>query len=185
MPLYPLRSEPIYQYRLGGGKRFSNLISAPLHGDEPIGEAWIFSDRDDYQSQVANGPLKGQTICKLMEEFRDQLMGPWASRFRRFPLLLKSLDAREMLSVQLRPGDARPDLIPAGESGKTEARVVIEAGNGSLIYAGLKPGTTADDLWHSLVAGTIDTAVTAKAPGPATVVVGSPTAGEAPQALGL
>jgi len=60
-----------------------------------------------------------------------------------------------MLSVQVHPSDAHPDLIPAGESGKTEAWVVIEAGNGSRIYAGLKPGTTAGDLRHSLADGTI------------------------------
>src|ERR1035438_2266966 len=83
MPLYPLRFEPIYQYRLWGGRRLSSLLSALLPDDGPIGEAWLLSDRDDHQSQVANGPLKGQTIGKLMEEFRGQLMGKLAPRFRR------------------------------------------------------------------------------------------------------
>jgi len=155
MPLYPLRFEPIYQYRLWGGRRLSGLLSAPLPGDGPIGEAWILSDRDDHQSQVANGPLKGQTIGELMGEFRGQLMGKLALRFRRFPLLLKFLDAHELLSVQVHPSDAHPELLPPGETGKTEAWVVIEADKGSHIYAGLKPGTTADDLRHSLGDGTI------------------------------
>jgi mannose-6-phosphate isomerase len=155
MPLYPLRFEPIYQYRLWGGRRLSGLLSAPLPGDGPIGEAWLLSDRDDHQSQVANGPLKGQTIGELMEEFRGQLMGKLAPRFRRFPLLLKFLDARQMLSVQVHPSDAHPELIPPGETGKTEAWVVIEAGFGSHIYAGLKPGTTCTDLRHSLSNGMI------------------------------
>jgi len=88
MPLYPLRFDPIYQYRLWGGRRLSGLLSAPLPGDGPIGEAWLLSDRDDHQSQVANGPLKGQTICELMEEFRDQLMGRSAARH---PLMSPSL----------------------------------------------------------------------------------------------
>jgi mannose-6-phosphate isomerase len=155
MPLYPLRFEPIYQYRLWGGRRLSGLLSKPLPSDGPIGEAWVLSDRDDHQSQVANGPLKGQTIGELMEEFRDQLMGRLASRFRQFPLLLKFLDAREMLSVQVHPSDAHAELIPAGESAKTEAWVVIEANKGSRIYAGLKPGTTAGDLRHALATETI------------------------------
>jgi mannose-6-phosphate isomerase len=153
--LYPLRFEPIYQYRLWGGRRLSGLLSAPLPGDGPIGEAWVLSDRDDHQSLVANGPLKGQTIGRLMEQCRSQLMGKLAPRFRRFPLLLKFLDAREMLSVQVHPSDAYPDLIPAGESGKTEAWIVIEAEKESHIYAGLKPGTTADGLRRSLANGTI------------------------------
>jgi mannose-6-phosphate isomerase len=155
MPLYPLRFEPIYQYRLWGGRRLSGLLSAPLPGDGPIGEAWLLSDRDDHQSKVANGPLKGRTIGNMMDQFREPLMGKLASRFRRFPLLLKFLDAREMLSVQVHPSDAHPELIPAGDTAKTEAWVVIEAGNGSRIYAGLKPGTTSSDLLHSIANGTI------------------------------
>ena len=133
----------------------SDLLSAPLPGGGPIGEAWILSDRDDHQSQVANGPLKGQTIGELMEQFRGQLMGKLAQRSRRFPLLLKFLDAQKMLSVQVHPSDAHPDLLPPGETGKTEAWVVIEANKGSRVYAGLKPGTTADDLRQSLADGTI------------------------------
>ncbi len=57
--LYPLRFEPIYQYRLWGGRRLSGLFSTPPPGDGPIGEAWVLSDRTDHQSLVANGPLKG------------------------------------------------------------------------------------------------------------------------------
>jgi mannose-6-phosphate isomerase len=155
MPLYPLRFEPIYQYRVWGGRRLSGLLSAPLPGDGPIGEAWLLSDRDDHQSQVANGPLKGQTIGELMKEFRGQLMGKLAPRFRRFPLLLKFLDAHELLSVQVHPSDAHPELLPPGETGKTEAWVVIEANKGSRIYAGLKPSTTAGDLRQSIATGTI------------------------------
>ena len=155
MPLYPLRFEPIYQYRLWGGRRLASLLSAPLPGDRPIGEAWVLSDRTDHQSLVANGLLKGQTLGQVMEQFREQLMGKLSSRFSRFPLLLKFLDAHAMLSVQVHPSDAHPELIPAGDTAKTEAWVVIEANKGSRIYAGLKPGTTAGELRHSLDDGAI------------------------------
>jgi mannose-6-phosphate isomerase len=153
--LYPLRFEPIYQYRLWGGRRLSALLSAPLPGDGPIGEAWVLSDRDDHQSKIANGPLKGQTIGLLMDQYREQVMGKLASSFRRFPLLLKFLDAQQMLSVQVHPSDAHPELLPPGEMSKTEAWVVLEAEKGSSIYAGLRPGTTAADLRRSLADGTI------------------------------
>ena len=56
--LYPLRFEPIYQYRLWGDRRLANLLTAPLPGNDPIGEAWILSDRDDHASIIANGSLK-------------------------------------------------------------------------------------------------------------------------------
>ena len=153
--LYPLQFDPIYQYRLWGGRRLSSLLSAPLPGEGPIGEAWVLSDRTDHQSMVANGPLKGQTLGQVMEEFREQLMGKLSSRFSRFPLLLKFLDAHEMLSVQVHPSDAHPELIPVGDTAKTEAWVVIEARTGSHIYAGLKSGTTASNLRRSLDDGTI------------------------------
>jgi mannose-6-phosphate isomerase len=77
-----------------------------------------------------------------MGQFREELLGTFAQLFRRFPLLLKYLDAREMLSVQVHPADAQTDLLPLRETGKTEAWVVLEAGTKSNIYAKLKPGTS-------------------------------------------
>ena len=151
-PLYPLRFEPIYQYRLWGGRRLGDLLGAHLPGDGPIGEAWVLSDRDDHPSQITNGPLKGQTIAQLLVQSPEQLLGNLAHRFRRFPLLLKFLDAREMLSVQVHPADTNQDLLPAGEAGKTEAWVVLEE---SRIYSGLKPGTTAGDVRLALTNGTV------------------------------
>jgi mannose-6-phosphate isomerase len=145
--LYPLRFEPIYQYRIWGGRRLADLLSAPLPADGPIGEAWVLSDRADHRSRVADGSLKGRSIAQLMEEFPEQVMGKLAGRFHRFPLLLKFLDAREMLSVQVHPADPK--------TGKTEAWVVLEAGPRSRIYAGLKQGATKDDLRRALTNGTV------------------------------
>jgi len=59
IPLYPLRFEPIYQYRLWGGRRLSTLPSAPLPGDGPIGEAWPPSDRDDHAEAPFTVGLEG------------------------------------------------------------------------------------------------------------------------------
>ena len=53
--LYPLKFEPIYQYRLWGGRKLGSLLSKPLPRDEPIGEAWILSDRNDHASKVFEG----------------------------------------------------------------------------------------------------------------------------------
>ncbi len=145
-PMYPLRFEPIYQYRLWGGRRLASLCAAPLPGDGPIGEAWLLSDRDDHSSKVAIGPLKGLTIRQLMDQSPEQLLGKLAGRFPRFPVLLKFLDAHEHLSVQVHPQDEQTDYIPAGERGKTEAWVVLEAARDSRIYAGLKRGTTEENL---------------------------------------
>ena len=152
--LYPLRFEPIYQYRLWGGRQLANWLTAPLPSS-PIGEAWLLSDRDDHQSCVSNGSLKGRTIGQLLQQFPKQMLGKLAGRFRRFPLLLKFLDVHEMLSVQVHPTKANKNLLPAGESAKTEAWMVLEAGTESRIYAGLKPDTTEADLRRALTNGTV------------------------------
>ena len=133
----------------------ANLLSAPLPGDGPIGEAWILSDRDDHMSRVTNGPLNGRTLGELRERSPEELMGKAARRFLRFPLLLKFLDAHEMLSVQVHPTAANMDLVPAGETPKTEAWVVLEATTTSRIYSGLGPGTTPENLRQAVTSGTV------------------------------
>ena len=79
MLLYPLQFEPIYQYRLWGGRRLADLLTAPLPSG-PIGEAWILSDRDDHASQVADGQLRGQTIGQLLNQSPKQMLGKLAGR---------------------------------------------------------------------------------------------------------
>jgi mannose-6-phosphate isomerase len=136
----------MFQYRLWGGRKLGGWMDRPLPGEDPIGEAWVLSDRDDYSSPVADGPLKGTTITELMERSRGDVLGAQARGHDRFPLLLKFLDVNQMLSVQVHPRDDQTDLIPKGDTGKTEAWVVLQADPLSRIYAGLKPGTTEADL---------------------------------------
>ena len=155
-PLYPIRFEPIYQYRIWGGRQLADLLTEPLPDNEPIGEAWVLSDRDDHASLVADGSLKGQTIGQLMKNFPEQMMGKLAGKFNRFPLLLKFLDAHEMLSVQVHPSDIKKKFIPEGEQAKTEAWVALKSGPESRIYAGLNVGTTAENLRQSIANGTVE-----------------------------
>jgi mannose-6-phosphate isomerase len=144
--LYPLRFLPIYQYRLWGGRELAKWFSTPLPGGDPVGEAWILSDRNDHPSIVKEGPLRGLTIAQLIELAPESMLGKFAGHFSRFPLLLKFLDVQKMLSVQVHPSDSESNLIPNGETGKTEAWIVLEAKSGSQVYAGLKHGVTSADL---------------------------------------
>lgn len=155
LPLYPLRFTPMCQYRPWGGRRLASLLPVPLPGDGPIGEAWLLSDRDDHRSVVAEGPLKGRTITQLIEQSPTQMMGALAGRFDRFPLLLKFLDARDTLSVQVHPSDRQTRYLPPGEHGKTEAWVVLQAARECRIYAGLDPRTTLDVLKQAVANGTV------------------------------
>ncbi|MBZ0242428.1 MAG: class I mannose-6-phosphate isomerase [Bacteroidales bacterium] len=148
--IYPLKFDPIYQYRIWGGRKLEYILSKPLPEDEPVGEAWLLSDREDHASKVSEGKLKGITITQLMIDFRYEIMGKIGNHFEHFPLLLKYLDCKEVLSVQVHPSDQQKEYIPIGDSGKTEAWVVLETGDDSRIYAGLKKGTTKEDLLKSI-----------------------------------
>lgn len=153
--LYPLLFEPIFQYRIWGGQRLGETLNQLLPIDGPVGEAWVLSDRDDHPSLVANGQYKGQTIDQLIKQFPEQIMGKMAGRFNRFPLLLKFLDAKEMLSVQVHPSDQKMNYLPDGEHGKTEAWYVLETAPESRVYAGLKQGTNEINLEQSITNGTV------------------------------
>jgi mannose-6-phosphate isomerase len=102
----------------------------------------------------------------LLEESPRQMMGKLAGRFPRFPLLLKFLDVRERLSVQVHPPDAAASLIPKGETGKTEAWVVLEDGPESRIYAGLTPSVTAATLRAALSNGLVEGSLASFVPNP-------------------
>jgi mannose-6-phosphate isomerase len=171
-PLYPLRFKPIYQYRLWGGRRLRHWLSGPFPGGRPIGEAWLLSDRDDYPSIVAEGPLEGNSLRHLLEEYPQQMLGPLSGHFARFPLLLKFLDVTGKLSVQVHPSDADEALLPAGETGKTEAWVVLEAGHEAQILAGLKDFTHVAALRQAIAAGTVadDLASFTPTPGDAVLI---------------
>ncbi len=153
--LCPLRFGPIYEYRPWGGRQLSGVLAEALPGDGPIGEAWVLSDRPGYQSRVSDGPFSGWALAELLERFPGQMLGEVPLRPWRFPLLLKFLDARELLSVQVHPADSQTKYLPDGDTGKTEAWVVLEAGPDSVVYAGLQPGTTRESLQRSVGDGEV------------------------------
>jgi mannose-6-phosphate isomerase len=121
-----------------------------MPGDDPIGEAWLLSDRDEHASVVVDGPFKGKTIGQLLTHSPEQMLGKLSGHFTRFPLLLKFLDVSKTLSVQVHPSDDYPQLIPAGDTGKTEGWLVLEAGPQARIFAGLKPGASANVLRQAI-----------------------------------
>jgi mannose-6-phosphate isomerase len=156
MSITPLRLEPIFQYRLWGGRRLERWSRAPLPGDGPIGEAWILSDRDDHASKVAEGPHAGKTLRELFAAEPEAMLGAQKDQFQKYPLLLKFLDATEMLSVQVHPSDDHKDLLPPGERGKTESWLVLDAEPSSSIYAGLQPNVTAEAMRAHSADGTVE-----------------------------
>jgi mannose-6-phosphate isomerase len=140
--LYPYRFQPILVERVWGGDTLARYGKA-LPPGKPIGESWEISDRADAQSILLNGPLAGQTLRQLIEKLGyETIVGGRPSRRAdsRFPLLIKLLDARERLSLQVHPPSTiAPQL---GGEPKTEMWYIMDAAPDAHLIAGLKKGTT-------------------------------------------
>lgn len=155
-----LRFKPIYQERVWGGRGLERFLDRKLPGDAPVGESWELVDRVEAQSLVAEGPLAGRSLRDLVASRGAEIMGPHWPGERPFPILVKWLDCRERLSLQVHP----PASIAASLGGepKTENWYVAHAEPGAAVLAGLKPGVdatafraalrgnTAGDLVHRL-----------------------------------
>ncbi len=144
MTLYPLRFEPIFKHNLWGGHRLPAFLNRTPPHDDPIGEAWVLSDVDGSPSRVTGGLLEGTTLREMLAGDPARVLGKSPAPQGRFPLLLKFLDTRQELSVQVHPNDEQAAKLGPGMFGKTEAWVVLEANpRTSRIYAGYVPGVTA------------------------------------------
>ena len=126
MTLYPLRFEPIFKSMLWGGRRLPAFLNREAPHADPIGEAWVLSDVDGNQSRVADGPLAGTTLRELLARDPARSSVPQMHPHGKFPLLLKFIDARQELSVQVHPNDEQAAKLGPGNFGKTEAWVILD-----------------------------------------------------------
>jgi len=169
--LYPLAFHPIYKEKVWGGRSLEKLGRA-LPGDASarIGESWEIADlattsvsggggNAEY-SAVANGPLSGKTIRQLMQMYGESFLGQGVkpSADGGFPLLIKFLDASENLSVQVHPSPGYAAAHPEAHL-KSEAWYIVDAKPGAVIYKGLKPGVTPQQLHAALKVNTDEAVV--------------------------
>jgi mannose-6-phosphate isomerase len=138
-----------------GGDRLQTVLRKPGPTVGPIGESWEISDHHLHESVVAEGPRQGRSLRNLMEDERLEVLGPASSRYSRFPWLLKFLDARDWLSVQVHPNDDQAARLSPNEGGKTETWFILKADTGSRVYAGLKRGVGEKELRAALARGNV------------------------------
>jgi mannose-6-phosphate isomerase len=138
--------KPEYRDYVWGGKR--------LRPGELTAEAWVIDEND----LLASEPLAGMTLGAAAAQFGAELLGKTVVERtgNHFPLLIKLLDCAQWLSLQVHPNDRQAvQLEGPGNYGKTEAWFVLDAAPEARIIAGLKPGTTAEDLSGAIRQGTI------------------------------
>ena len=134
MDSYVLKLRPAFKDNIWGGRR----LIEEFHMDCPLeraAEAWVLSCHADGQSQVVNGPLAGATLSEAVERMGAECLGKRAARFSFFPLLIKFIDARDDLSIQVHPDDDYAMRVEHGY-GKTEMWYVMDADPGAKLYYG-------------------------------------------------
>ncbi len=152
-PLYPMKFRPILKPIIWGGAeicRFKNI--SPVQ--DGIGESWEISAVEGSISEVANGVLQGQPLDKVIQTYKEKLLGKriFEQFGTTFPLLIKFIDAKQDLSIQVHPND---ELAQARHNsfGKTEMWYVIDAVPGASLYAGFKRTLTPDTYEQSIQDG--------------------------------
>jgi len=148
MKAYPLKSVPVFKERIWGGQRLREVFGKDLPPGKEIGESWEVADLPEGKSTIGNGPLRGQTLGEAVERYREEITG--VKDFPTpFPLLIKFLDAEDVLSVQVHPDAETCRRMGRGQP-KTECWYIIQAQPGAVIYKGLKKGVTREQFARAI-----------------------------------
>ncbi|HVU27168.1 MAG TPA: type I phosphomannose isomerase catalytic subunit [Verrucomicrobiae bacterium] len=152
--LYPLTFHPIFKERVWGGCELEKLYGKNLPPGKVIGESWEISDRPRDESVIANGAFAGKNLRWLMENYSREILGDAKpASENRFPLLIKILDAREKLSLQVHPPASKAKELN-GEP-KTEMWFITDAAPDSELYVGLKRGVTRTEFEAKITDGSV------------------------------
>ncbi|HEY1717586.1 MAG TPA: type I phosphomannose isomerase catalytic subunit [Verrucomicrobiae bacterium] len=152
--LYPLTFHPIFKERIWGGREIEKLYGKKLPAGKPVGESWEISDRPGDESIIANGKFAGKSLRWLMENHARELLGAAKpASENRFPLLIKILDAREKLSLQVHP-PANKAAELKGEP-KTEMWFIADAAPGAELFVGLKHDVTRAEFEKKISDGSV------------------------------
>ncbi len=165
MSLYPLKFRPRFVEKIWGGRKLETVLGKTLPPGKHIGESWELYDFPPgvvegsegwVSAPVANGPLAGRTLHELVEQFGADLYGevPLVGG-NQFPILIKFLDAREDLSVQVHPPQEYADRHP-GAHLKTEAWYILQHEPQARILKGLMPGVTRESFEQGIKDNTVE-----------------------------
>lgn len=131
-----LKLKPSCKDYLWGGNRLKEEYGIGYDG-EVLAEAWELSCHPDGPSYIVNGRYRGKTLQEYIEDEGKEVLGTHCRRFRDFPILVKFIDARDNLSIQVHP-DNRYALKHEGQYGKTEMWYVMDAGKEAFLYYGFQ-----------------------------------------------
>ena len=155
--MQPIIFQPLYMERVWGGRKLEEVYNRELPSDQPHGESWEITDREEDQSVVAKGIFKGKTLNELWTQHKEEVFGQGLPDSARFPLLIKILDARSDLSIQVHPPT---DIAKKfGGEAKTEMWYIADVDPDAKLYVGLKEGVSKQDFENAIKNGTVDEVV--------------------------
>lgn len=148
---YPLKFQPIYKEKLWGGQKIKSMLGKDFGTLPNCGESWELSGVAGDVSVVANGPLAGNDLNKLLADAGEDLMGKrvYAASPTEFPLLIKFLDANDDLSIQVHPNDEQAKAMH-GCLGKTEMWYILQADADAKLIAGFNKNTSREEYQERL-----------------------------------
>lgn len=153
--LYPLKFNPVYKDYMWGGTSLRDVYGRSVPYDIAA-ESWEISCHNNGMSIISNGELSGTSLQKIFENHKIDLLGNKAADYKKFPLLIKIIDAKERLSLQVHPEDLYAGIHENGELGKNEMWYVLKAGEASKLTIGLKKGVTKELFREGLIKGEIE-----------------------------
>ena len=153
MKKYPLRLDYIAKSAIWGGTRLERSWGKVSSG-ENIAETWELSVRPHEMCRIQNGEAAGVPLAEYFEKVGAEAVCPAYRSGGRFPLLVKLIDARDRLSVQVHPDDSYASRVE-GDSGKTEMWYIVEAEKGASIVYGLADGVTREEFARMVAEGRI------------------------------
>ena len=136
----PVKLSPVFKDYLWGGTRLKTEFSKQSDMT-PLAESWELSAHKDGQSTVAEGEYAGLTLTAYLDTVGREVLGTNCEKYDYFPLLIKLIDAKGDLSVQVHPSDEYA-LEHEGEYGKTEMWYILDCDEGAALYYGFKEDTT-------------------------------------------
>ena len=151
--IYPIKTEPVFKQYIWGGDALKTKFDKNIP-DGFAAESWEISCHDDGLCTVANGCYKGKTLKEIVFSDCRSFLGK--DDVSVFPLLVKLLDAKDKLSVQVHPDNEFAAKYENGELGKTEMWYVVDAKPGAKLVYGLKEGTDKERLMLSANDGTLE-----------------------------
>ena len=142
--MYPIKLKPAFKDYLWGGTRLRDDFGKDCDFDK-IAESWELSCHKDGNSVVADGEFAGLTLAQYIEKEGKSVLGTNCEKFENFPILIKLIDAKDNLSVQVHPNNEYAQRVE-GEYGKTEIWYVVDCDEGASLLYGFKHNITKEEF---------------------------------------